>query len=140
MPMMARSVVVLPAPLRPSSVTSSPSPMLKSIPCRMCDSPYQACRFSTRSSSLESLAKAAVSRMPGPHIGFDDLLVAGDRGVIALGQDAAAGQHRDRVGQIRDNRQVVLDHQYRAVPRDLPDQPGNAADILVAETRHRLVE
>ena len=78
--------------------------------------------------------------MPGPHIGFDDLLVAGDRGVIALGQDAAAGQHRDRVGQIRDYRQIVLDHQHRAVPRDLPDQSGNAADILVAETGHRLVE
>src|SRR6478609_1889171 len=115
MPMMARSVVVLPAPLRPSSVTSSPSPMLKSIPCRMCDSPYQACKFSTRNSSFESLEKAAASRMPGSHIGFDDFGIAGDRGVITLGQDAAAGQYRDGVGQIGDDRQIVLDHQHRAV-------------------------
>src|SRR3954467_3016091 len=130
--MMARSVVLLPAPLRPSSVTSSPSPILKSIPCRMCDSPYQACKFSTRSSSLEVRMKAAVSRMSGPHIGLYDLGVAGDRGVIALGQDAAAGQYRDGVGQIGDDRQIVLDHQHRAVSRHLPDQPGNAADVLLA--------
>src|SRR4051812_41168966 len=104
MPMMARSVVVLPAPLRPSSATNSPSPILKSIPCRMCDSPYQACRFSTRSNSLEVRGKADASGMPGPHIRFDYLGVTGNRGVIALGQDAAAGQHRDCVGQIGDDR------------------------------------
>ncbi len=38
------SVVVLPAPLRPSSVTTSPAFTLKLMPWRMWDSPYQACR------------------------------------------------------------------------------------------------
>ena len=37
--LMARRVVVRPAPLRPSSVTSSPRPTTRSTPCRMCDSP-----------------------------------------------------------------------------------------------------
>ena len=46
MPMIDLSVVVLPAPLRPSSVTTSPVATSKSMPCRMCDSPYQA--FSSR--------------------------------------------------------------------------------------------
>src|SRR3954469_22005694 len=100
MPMIARNVVVLPAPLRPSSVTSSPSPMLNSTPCNMCDSPYQACRPRARSNSSGAPIGEGASGISGarPHIGFDDLLIAGDRFVIALGQDAAAGQNRDRVG------------------------------------------
>src|SRR5690348_15247856 len=109
--MMARSVVVLPAPLRPSSVTTSPSPTAKVIPCRMCDSPYQACRSSTRSSSFCS---TAASGMAGPHIGLAHLGVGRDGGVVALGQDAAAGQDGDGVRQVGDDREVVLDHQYGA--------------------------
>ena len=38
-PMIDFSVVVRPEPLRPSRVTSSPSPTLKSMPCRTWDSP-----------------------------------------------------------------------------------------------------
>ena len=49
MPITDFSVVVLPAPLRPSSVTTSPACTLKLMPCRMWDSPYQACRFCTDS-------------------------------------------------------------------------------------------
>ena len=41
-PMIDFSVVVLPAPLRPSSVTTSPAFTLKLMPWRMWDSPYQA--------------------------------------------------------------------------------------------------
>src|ERR1051325_11343962 len=106
MPMMARSVVVLPAPLRPSNVTSSPSPTLNSTPCRTCDSPYQARRFLTCSRSSEAAVGVGGSGMSGSHIGFDHLGIAGNRGVITLGQDAAAGQDRDRVGQIGDDRQI----------------------------------
>ena len=50
MPMTDLSVVVLPAPLRPSSVTTSPARTSKSTPCRMWDSPYQACRSRTQRS------------------------------------------------------------------------------------------
>src|SRR5258708_6578895 len=135
-PMIARNVVVLPAPLRPSKVTTSPSATRKSMPCRMCDSPYQALSPSTRSSS----APGTGSGISGPEIGLDDLRIAGDRGVVALGQDAAAGQDRDRLRQIGDHREVVLDHQHRAVPRGLANEPGDAPDILLAETGGRLVE
>src|SRR5689334_15965130 len=140
MPMIARKVVVLPAPLRPSSVTSSPSPMANSTPCKMCDSPYQACRLPTRNRSSGELREAGASAMSGPHIGLDDFGIAGHRLVVTLGENAAAGKDRDRVGQIGDGRQIVLHLQYRAVARGLPDQPGNAPDILMAETGHRLVE
>ena len=47
MPMIDFSVVVLPAPLRPSSVTTSPAFTSKLIPCRMWDSPYHASRLRT---------------------------------------------------------------------------------------------
>src|SRR5271169_4544872 len=106
MPMIDLSVVVLPAPLRPSSVTTSPSATAKLIPCRMCDSPYQACSSSTRSSSR---AEGDASGMTGPEIGLDDLGIVRHGGVIAFGQDATAGQHRDHVREIGNHGQIVLD-------------------------------
>src|SRR6266702_2882545 len=137
MPIMARKVVVLPAPLRPSSVTSSPSPTENSIPCRMCDSPYQACRSATRSNAL---SRTAVSGMSGPHIGLDDFGVFRDLRVGALRQDLSAGKHGDGVRQIGDDGEIVLDHQHRAIRRDGLDQRRNARDVLLAEPGHRLVE
>src|SRR5882762_7908564 len=128
-PMIARRVVVLPAPLRPSRVTTSPSSTVKSMPCRTCDSPYQACNPATSSSA----GAASGSGMAGPHIGFDDLRIVRDRGVVALGENAPAGQNRDGLRQIGDDRQIVLDHQHGALARSLPDQPGDAADILEPE-------
>ena len=57
-PMIDLSVVVLPAPLRPSSVTTSPARTSNVTPCRMCDSPYQACRPSTASSGSRASHQA----------------------------------------------------------------------------------
>src|SRR5438874_885265 len=71
MPMIARRVVVLPAPLRPSRVATSPSSTAKSMPCRTCDSPYQACNPSTSSSggaSLETRQPDRVEQFIGPVI------------------------------------------------------------------------
>ena len=66
MPMIDFSVVVLPAPLRPSSVTTSPSKTSKVTPCRMWDSPYQAC------SSFDRQQRRACpdSGMADPEIGL----------------------------------------------------------------------
>src|SRR5476649_667860 len=109
MPMTDFSVVVLPAPLRPSKVTTSPAFTLKLIPCRMWDSPYQASRFLTASTSPPATADgagfvegAAVARsgMTGSQIGFLDALVLGQFGVVALREHLSAGQHRDDVGQV----------------------------------------
>src|SRR6202040_1533455 len=100
----ARKVVVLPAPLRPRRVATSPSSTVKSMPCSTCDSPYQPCSPAT---SINGGAPA-ISGMAGSHIGFDDLGIGRDRRVIALRQDAAAGQARDRLRQIGDDRQIVL--------------------------------
>src|SRR5438034_556457 len=136
MPMMDFSVVVLPAPLRPSSVTTSPGSTANVAPCRMWDSPYQACNASTASSGAAVLA----SSMADPHVGLADLRVGRDRLVIAFGEDAAAGQHGDAVGQIGDDAEIVLDHQHRAIGRDRSDQCGDALDILMPHAGGRLVE
>src|ERR1700730_14872487 len=126
MPMIARRVVVLPAPLRPSRVTTSPWPTAKLIPCRMWDSPYQACSSSTPSSRCP----VPDSGMAGPQIRFHDLGAFGDCAVISFGEDTAAGQHCDDVGEIGHHRQIMLDHQDRAVGCQLSDQRRDQSDVL----------
>src|ERR1700754_1989745 len=100
------SVGVLPAPLRPSSVTTSPAFTLKLMPCRMCDSPYQASRLETdstcASAALPGASAIFTSGMTGPQIGFLDALVLRQVGVIAFGEHLAARQHGDDVGEIGD--------------------------------------
>ena len=74
MPMIDFSVVVLPAPLRPSSVTTSPASTSKVTPCSTWDSPYQACSPSTASSG----ATLGLS-MADPEIGFAHARIGRDR-------------------------------------------------------------
>src|SRR5918912_44888 len=85
MPMIDFSVVVLPAPLRPRSVTTSPSRTSKSMPCRMCDSPYQALR--PRTSSRLDMARS--------EIGLDYARVLRHGVVVTLGEDLTSLQHGD---------------------------------------------
>src|SRR5215469_14523875 len=99
------SVVVLPAPLRPSRQTTSPARTSKLTPCKTCDSPYHACRFSTARSSA----------MAHSEIGFAHLRIGRDGVVVALGEDAAAGEHRDAVAQVGHHAQIVLHHEHGAV-------------------------
>src|SRR2546421_2423595 len=121
MPMIDLSVVVLPAPLRPSSVTTSPARTSNAAPCRICDSPYQACSPSTASSGAPD-----TSGMAGPHIGFAHVRIVRDGRVIALGQHPPARQNRDAVREVRDDAEIVLHHQHRAVGGDRLDQRGDA--------------
>src|SRR5262245_10135323 len=135
-PMMDFIVVVLPAPLRPSSVTTSPENTSKSTPCRMCDSPYQACRPPT----VRSGAPRPGSAMADPQVGFLDGGIGRHRLVVAFRQDAAARQHRDAVGQVGDDAEIVLDHEHGAVGRHRLDQRRDAVDVLVAHAGGGLVE
>src|SRR4051794_22250550 len=101
MPMMARIVVVLPAPFRPSNVTTSPSPTSNFMPCRMWDSPYQDSRSRTWRSVFAD-AGVGGSFMAGPHVGVDDGRVLGDDAVRSFRQHLAPRQHGDCVGDIGD--------------------------------------
>src|SRR3954470_16652999 len=145
MPITDFSVVVLPAPLRPSSVTTSPAFTVKLTPCRMWDSPYHASRFCTASTGLpaaEATGRSAIvsSGMPGPQIGFLDALVFGQFGIMAFRQHVTARQYRDDVGEIGNHAQIMLDHQDGVFRRDAFDQGCDLVDVLMAHTRHRLVE
>src|SRR3954453_23624647 len=143
MPITDFSVVVLPAPLRPSRVTTSPAFTLKLMPCRMCDSPYQACRSETDNTSAPAgLATAAsaffTSGMPGPQIGFLDALVPGKVGIVAFGAHMTARQNGDDVGEVGNHAQIVLDHQDGVFRRDALDQGCDLVDVFVAHAGHRL--
>src|SRR5579862_1605869 len=103
MPIMALSVVVLPTPLRPSNVTTSPGCTSKVTPCNAWDSPYQASRLSTARSGR-------ASGMTGPEIGLAHCRIGRHRLIIALGQHVAAGEHRDAVAQVGNDAEIVFDH------------------------------
>src|SRR5262245_60438499 len=118
MPMIDLSVVVLPAPLRPSSVTTSPRATSNEVPCRMCDSPYHE----LRSRTLSRAPLAPASDMCGSEIGLHDVGILRYRSVVAFREHLATREHRDMVGERRHDRQVVLDHEHRPVGGDLPDQ------------------
>src|SRR5919107_1783112 len=109
MPMIDLRVVVLPAPLRPSKVTTSPGATSKVTPCKTWDSPYHASRLRTASSGavegagVDRAARAG-SAMHASNIGLDPPRVLGDGRVVALGEHATARQHRDPVRQGSDHR------------------------------------
>src|SRR6478752_2806704 len=127
------SVVVLPAPLRPSSVTTSPSFTSNATPCRICDSPYQAWR------SLITSSDFFTSSMAHSHVGLANLGIAGHRVIIAFRQHAPAREHGNVVGEIGDNRKIMLHHQHGTVGRHALDQLRDAVNVLVTHACGRLV-
>src|SRR5688572_16854878 len=135
MPMIDFRVVVLPAPLRPSRVTTSPGATSKVTPCRTWDSPYQASRSRTARSGAPAAfgpmrCASAASGMAHPDIGFDHARILRHGGVISFGKNPAPRQHGDPVGQGGDDRQVVLDHEDGAVGGDPADEGGDAVHVL----------
>src|SRR5690242_3878910 len=134
--MMARSVVVLPTPLRPSSVTVSPRLTSRSTPCSAWPSPYQAWRSRTASSGSLMLGPF----MLGAHVSDAHALVLADGGVVAGRQHLTALHDGDPVAEIGNHSEVVLDHQHGAIFCQRADDARDHADILMAHAGHRLVE
>src|SRR3982074_3326269 len=135
MPMIDFSVVVLPAPLRPRSVTTSPAKTSKVAPGTTWDSPYQAWSPSTASNG----AMPGLS-MANPKIGFAHARVGRNRLVVALGEHSATREPRDAVGKVGDHAEIVLDHQHRAVGGDRLDECADAIDVFVTHAGHRFIE
>src|SRR5205823_10072823 len=103
-PEIARRVVLLPAPLAPSSVTISPASTRSDRPRTASTLPYAA---ATRSSS----SSGTVVRLP--EIGGDDFGVAQHLRRRAVGDAAAEVEHRDVIGDLLDQMHVVIDDEYR---------------------------
>src|SRR5512140_983226 len=84
------SVEVRPAPLRPSSVTTSPRCTVRSTPCRTCDSPYHAWTPEMRRTSSAMGVFGG-----GAHVRLDHLRILRDFRVASFGQHGAPLHHGD---------------------------------------------
>src|SRR5699024_8092498 len=96
--------------------------------------------FSTRSSVFAPAAVAIASDMSGSHIGGHDGFVVRHFFVRTFGQYFALVEHGNGVGELGDDAEVVVDHEYGALGSDLPNQYSYAADILGAHALGGFVE
>src|SRR6185369_6417140 len=126
-PMMLRTVVVLPMPLRPSSVAVSPGRIPKLTSESTWLAPYAVCRPLTSRSNFVS------------EIGLPDFGVRADGGRGPGGDDAAVYEHRDAVGQPEHRVHVVLHQQHGDAAAHAGDELEHAARFLRTHPRHRLV-
>src|SRR6476661_5696017 len=133
-PMTERSSVVLPAPLRPTRVTTSPGSTRRSTSVRTLASPYQA-DSPAISRVWSDMLVSGLSEVCG-----DDLVVVPDLFVGALGEHLPGLQHGDGVGQGADDVHVVVDEHDGAAGRDLLDQGDGPVDVLEAHACGGFVE
>src|SRR5262249_47306294 len=129
------NVVVLPAPLRPSNVTTSPADTSNVAPWSTCDSPYQACSPSTASKG----APFGLS-MPSSEVCLAYERVGGNRLVIAFGQHSAAREHRDLVERLGAPVEFFFNHHHRAVGGDRFDECADTIDFFVPHPAHWFVQ
>src|SRR5262249_47868850 len=119
-PMIARSVVVLPTPLRPSRAADSPGCTSRRTPCRMCSLPI----WTWRSSSLSMRGLLDVVLVLGAtEIGLAHALVGGNLLRRAGRQNRALRHHGDVGGDLEHHLHVMLDD-------DDVDRPRQCADDL----------
>src|SRR5919202_3652802 len=117
-PMMARSVVVLPTPLRPSRAAASPGCTSKLTPWRMCSLPI--CTCTSRSLSMRGLLDVILV-LGAAEIGFAHALVGGDLAGTSGRQDGALRHHGDVGGDFEHHLHVVLDDDDVDRAREVPD-------------------
>src|SRR6478609_7218690 len=130
-PEIARMVVVLPAPLAPIRVTSSPSSTDNEMPCSASIRPY-----ATFMSLISS--RGIVGH---PQVGGDNRGVVADLGRQTFGDLLAELQYHDPVGHPHHQPHVVLDQQHRVPVRpDLADQILQRGLLGRVEPGGRLVQ
>src|SRR5689334_14518740 len=106
-PMMVRKVVVLPAPLRPSSTVMAPSGTAKFTPCRMWYCPMCVC---TPSSSKSGSGMAAASGR-NSQVGLLHDRRANDIGRCTIRHQTSVVQDDDAVGEAAHHIHFVFDQQ-----------------------------
>src|SRR3989475_8675087 len=109
---MARMSVVLPTPLRPSTVATCPCPTCNDTPWRIMLSPYPA--WMSRTSSIV-----------GPQVDLGDAGVLTDLRLRALGQHTTLVKDDHALGQGERDVHVVLDEQQCHVAREALDHAGH---------------
>src|SRR5262249_47305593 len=132
--MTARIVVVLPMPLRPISVTTSPAPTVKLTSNSTWAGPYPACKCATESRPvIRSFHLVA-------EIGRRHLRVGAHLLRRAARKHAAVDQHGDAVGEREHGGHVVLDQHHGKASLQSAQQADEARGLFAAGARHRLVE
>src|SRR2546430_10146786 len=129
-PITHRSSVVLPAPFRPTSVTSSPSPTCSDTSRSAWASPYSAERPSTSRTGLG---------MRLPQVRADDGGVLANDRVAPLRDHPPLLEDEDLVGDLGDDAHVVLDKHDRAARGRLSNPVDRAEDVLDTHSRRPLV-
>src|SRR5215470_2490324 len=136
-PMMARSVVVFPTPLRPSRAADSPGPTSRLTPWRMCSLPI----WTWRSSSLSMRGLLDVILVLGAaEIRLADPLVGGDLLRGAGGEDRALRHHGDVGGDLEYHLHVMLDDDDVDGARQRADVFHRAIGLGRAHPAGRFVE
>src|SRR5258708_3872037 len=130
MPMMARSNVVLPAPLRPRTVMISRSPTVRLKPRSTVVTPYPAQR-----SAISS------NRFPmSSEINVEDSLVAAQLLKAAAGEHAALVKHRHWHVDLPHELHIVFHRNHTDALAQLGDQGGSSSRLLSRHARGGLVE
>ena len=138
--MIVRSVVVLPAPLRPSSIVTSPEGTSKSTPCRMWYAPMWVCTPREREQRPHAHAGFGFRREAEIGLAHDG---RGDHRLrLAVGDELAVVQHDDAVGELAHDVHLVLDQQdgLVALALELADQLEDHRHVGGAHAGGRLVE
>src|ERR1700677_2317428 len=105
-PQIARSVVVLPAPLAPNRAVTPPSSTEKLMPWRTFVSPYAACRLLASSNAGMNVFLLRVAEIGADHFRFGTHLVR-----RSIGDLHAKLQRHDFVGDPHHQVHVMLDQQ-----------------------------
>src|SRR5438477_12795594 len=129
-PMTQRSSVVLPAPFRPTSVTSSPSPTCSETSRSAWASPY---RDESPSTSRTGLG------MRLPQVRGHDRGGLPNHGLAALRDHSALLQDDHLVGELGDHSPVVLDEHDGPTRVRLSNKVDRATDVIDSHDRGRIV-
>src|SRR5260221_9747916 len=130
-PMTLFMQVVLPAPLRPRSASTLPSPSANDTECSTWLSPWSA-STSSRASAV------AVSLIPKVNLtGFG---IGHHFGARPFDDDPPVVQHGDAIGHVERGVHVVLDHHHCGLARHAVDQALHLRALLARQAGERLVE
>src|SRR5262249_41257984 len=131
-PMIERRVVVLPAPLRPSSTVICPGGTANETSRSTWLLPWNVLSPSTASSMSVEAAE----------IGLLNVRIAANLCRRALGDEPAEMEHADPIGEVEDDVHVVLDEDDRqpSLARDLTDGRDGGRGILGRQALRGLVE
>src|SRR5215469_11146615 len=137
---MLSMMVVRPAPLRPTSETTSLSSTRNVTPCRMCAGPRKVFMASTSSSTCLSFAISGRQRRAEKNVG--DVLVRPDLFRRPVGEESAFVHHDDAIRVAEHHVHVVLDDNGRHRTR-AHDRGHGIHDLRLLARAHparRLVE